>query len=300
MTRNFEQATGVQRRTAELRAGDNGQFCLEGYAATFNSWSKNLGGFREQILSGAFNRSLNAKADVKCLFNHDASKVLGRSTSGTLTLSTDAKGLRFRCQLDKDQQSHRDLYASVKRGDISECSFAFSVPAGGDAWTEGMDPDTNQRCAFRTLKDVDLMDVSAVTNPAYNQTAVGARSRFAIPGSNLDYAIKQLRRAGQLAAKELRRAALRGEMDQTDFASLGGHMQLAHELCEAACAVSGTARDIIEGCDPDDEDCDSDELRSMKQKHAVAHKALDVACDTCAEARLSHAAAAKAVGRSKK
>jgi HK97 family phage prohead protease len=298
--KTFEQAQGVQRRTmvAELRTAGN-EFALTGYAATFNSLSKNLGGFREQIEPGTFTRSLKSKADVKCLFNHAPDNILGRTKSGTLTLSTDAKGLKFRCELDKNSQAHKDLYASVQRGDIDECSFAFSVPAGGDSWTEGMDPDTNQRCSIRTLKDVDLMDVSVVTYPAYNQTAVGARSRFAIPGSNLDYAIKTMRKAAQLAVKEIRKAAQRGEMDQTDFASLGGHMQLAHELCEAACAVSGTARDIIEGYDPDDDD-DSDAVRSMKQKHAVAHKALDVACDTCAEARLSHAAAAKAMGRSKK
>ena len=300
MTKNFEQATGVQRRTiTELRtAGD--EFALVGYAATYNSWSKNLGGFREKLLPGTFARSLKQGADVKALFNHNPSAIFGRTKSGTLQLEDTPKGLRFRCQLDKSSQAHCDLYASVKRGDIDECSFAFTVPEGGDAWTEGLDPDTNQRISLRTLSNVDLLDVSVVTDPAYTQTAVGARSksRFPIPGSNLDYTIQAMRRAAQSAVKELRRAAR--EMSQEDFASLGGHMQISHELCEAACAVSGTVRDIIDGCDPDDEDCDQESFRAMNECHSVAHKALAVAAERCAECRLKHSAAAKAMGRSKK
>ena len=300
MTRNFEQANGVQRRTltAELRtAGD--EYALIGYAATYNSWSKNLGGFREQIAPGAFTRSLNAKADVKALFNHDPSAVLGRTKSGTLKLSTDSKGLCFRCDLDKTSQAHRDLWASVKRGDVDECSFSFTVPAGGDDWTEGTDPETNARCSFRTLKNVDLMDVSVVTYPAYNETSAGARSksRYPITGSNLAIAIATLRKAAQLATKELRAAAQRGSMSAEDFASLGGHMQMAHELCEAACAISGTARDIMDSSDPDNDDENEESLRKMKQSHGVAHAALDLACDRCAEARLSHATAVKAMGK---
>src|SRR5258708_39469830 len=139
MNRNSQQAQGVQRRTfTELRT-DGQEFCLSGYAATFNSWSKNLGGFREQIAPGTFTRSIQQKADVKALFNHDENTILGRTKSRTLTLSTDDRGLRFHCQLDKDSQAHRDLYSSVKRGDIDECSFSFTVPAGGDSWTEGTD-----------------------------------------------------------------------------------------------------------------------------------------------------------------
>jgi HK97 family phage prohead protease len=75
-----------------------------------------------------FARSLKSGDDVVCQFNHGMKSdvVLGRTGNGTLVLTDGPKGLDFRCQLDPAQSFHRDLYSSVKRGDISECSFANS------------------------------------------------------------------------------------------------------------------------------------------------------------------------------
>jgi uncharacterized protein len=164
------------RYATELRVAPGDEMVLQGYAATFNSLSKDLGGFREMIAPGAFTRALAEKQDVRCLFNHSADKVLGRTAAGTLVLAQDEKGLSFRCQLDPKQTAHRDLHASVARGDINECSFAFS-PNGdsGDAWENRKDADGSWYIA-RTLKDVNLFDVSAVTHPAYNGTTVAARA----------------------------------------------------------------------------------------------------------------------------
>jgi HK97 family phage prohead protease len=162
---------------AELRAATDGDFVLEGYAALFNNESKDLGGFRETIAPGAFTRSLRENADVKALFNHDSNLILGRSKSSTLALKEDERGLYFRAQLNKESQQHRDIYASVQRRDIDECSFAFSVPVGGQRWEEKKDSDGSVYAA-RTLTDVDLFDVSAVTYPAYGGTSVAARSLF--------------------------------------------------------------------------------------------------------------------------
>jgi HK97 family phage prohead protease len=81
---------------SELRASNDGdQMVLEGYAARFNSPSKDLGGFRETIAPGAFTRSLAQNDDVFCLFNHSADKVLGRSSSGTLSVNEDARRFEF-------------------------------------------------------------------------------------------------------------------------------------------------------------------------------------------------------------
>jgi HK97 family phage prohead protease len=164
------------RYATELRVAPGDEMVLQGYAATFNSLSKDLGGFREMIAPGAFTRALAEKQDVRCLFNHSADKVLGRTAAGTLVLAQDEKGLSFRCQLDPKQTAHRDLHASVARGDINECSFAFS-PNGdsGDVWENRKDSDGSWYIA-RTLKDVNLFDVSAVTHPAYNGTNVAARA----------------------------------------------------------------------------------------------------------------------------
>jgi HK97 family phage prohead protease len=162
------------RTTTELRAESD--FCITGYAALFNNESKDLGGFRETIAPGAFTRSLRENADVKCLFNHDPNKVLARTKSGTLTLAQDDRGLKFRAQLDQNSQMHRDIYASIKRADVNECSFAFRVAPNGQEWTNKT--SGNDSYAARTLTDVDLVDVSAVCYPAYDNTSVDARSLF--------------------------------------------------------------------------------------------------------------------------
>jgi len=163
-------------KAAEMRAESQGdEMALVGYAALFNNESKDLGGFRETVAPGAFKRSLAEKADVKALFNHNANSILGRVKNGTLVLAEDERGLHFRVQLNKDSQAHRDLHASVKRGDIDECSFAFTVPEGGQEWSERQDETNKDWFAARKLTDVNLMDVSAVTYPAYDNTSVAAR-----------------------------------------------------------------------------------------------------------------------------
>jgi len=176
------------RYAAELRTGaalggnDQGEeMVLEGYAARFNQPSKDLGGFRETIKPGAFRNALANKSDVRCLFNHDASKVLGRTQSGTLTLAEDENGLKFRCQLDPNNTEHRNLYSSVKRQDVSECSFAFT-PDGpeGDYWDNVKDEGGNWFIS-RELRNVNLFDVSAVTHPAYAGTNVDARCEAVTP-----------------------------------------------------------------------------------------------------------------------
>jgi hypothetical protein len=170
--------TKIERRSlaADLRAESQGdEMALVGYAALFNSESKDLGGFRERIAPGAFTRSLNEGADVKCLKNHNVSELLGRTKNNTLSLEQDDRGLKFRCVLNPESQAHRDLHAAIKRGDMDECSFAFTVPEGGDVWDEATD-ENGVRYVRRTLRDVNLLDVSAVTYPAYNTTSVSARA----------------------------------------------------------------------------------------------------------------------------
>ena len=172
----------ASKMTVEERGDQGDEMALVGYAATYNSLSKPLPqGFVEKIVPGAFDRALAEKQDCRCLFNHDSSRVLGRVSSGTLKLSSDDKGLKFRCALDPNQQAHRDLYAAVKRGDISDCSFAFS-PNGEDGHDfDDVRQQDGSWLMIRTLKDVNLYDVSAVTHPAYNDTSVQARDAAMTP-----------------------------------------------------------------------------------------------------------------------
>src|SRR5579862_4104670 len=102
--------------------------------------------------------------------------ILGRLENGTLSVEEDSRGLKWRCQLNPASQQHRDIYESVKRGDINECSFAFTVRDGGEDWGEATD-ERGARFIRRTITDCNLLDVSCVTNPAYGSgTTVAARS----------------------------------------------------------------------------------------------------------------------------
>jgi HK97 family phage prohead protease len=153
---------------SELRAitDEGGLRHITGYAAVFNSLSENLGGFREKIDPGAFSITINAD-DVRALWNHDSNYVLGRKKSGTLSLSEDQRGLKIDIA-PPDTQFARDLMTSIDRGDIDQMSFGFRTVA--DRW------ETVSGEEVRTLMEVKLFDVSAVTFPAYPDTEVGLRS----------------------------------------------------------------------------------------------------------------------------
>lgn len=161
----------IERRTVnvEFRAQEDKPL-IRGVAAVFNSLSENLGGFREQIAAGAFKSALE-NCDVRALFNHDSNMILGRTTSKTLRLSETEQGLEFECDMP-DTQYARDLMACMKRGDINQCSFGFSVDDGGDTWQK----DEAGKWV-RTIHVVSrLYDVSPVTYPAYPDTACALRS----------------------------------------------------------------------------------------------------------------------------
>jgi uncharacterized protein len=144
----------------EVRELDGGGMTFSGYAAVFNAPSEPLP-FIERIAPGAFKRSLDARNDVKLLWNHDSSMVLGSTRAGTLRLEEDNIGLRVSADLP-DTQAGRDAAYLIKRGDVDSMSFGFSVPKGGDEWVSENE---------RVLKSVRLFEASVVAFPAYSQTA---------------------------------------------------------------------------------------------------------------------------------
>jgi len=158
----------VELRTMELRAAedaDSDNMILEGYAANFDT-TTDLGFFQERIARGAFDNVL--QDDVRYLLNHDGMP-LARTTNGTLELRVDEKGLYTRAILN-DTQLGRDTYKAVKRGDISQMSFAFVIDE------QEVDTEANLRTVTKVKR---LYDVSAVTYPAYPTTTLQARSAFA-------------------------------------------------------------------------------------------------------------------------
>lgn len=155
------------RISADFRMQLSGQKIV-GYAAKFApNRSQDLGGFIEQIDPAAFTRSLKDNADVRALIDHNPSLILGRTLARTLHIECDKEGLM--CEITPPDTSYaRDLMVSLERGDVTQMSFAFITKK--DKWDK--EGDIN----IRTLLDVDLHDVSAVTYPAYLNTEIGLRS----------------------------------------------------------------------------------------------------------------------------
>lgn len=156
----------------ELRATTNeeGHTIIEGYAARFNSWSEDLGGFRERIKPGAFSKALMT-SDVRALYNHDSNNLpLGR-TPKTLRLYEDTKGLKFEADLP-DTQFAKDLTVSIQRKDITGNSFSFTVDEGGDEWRE------KDGVTSRTITEFkELFDIGPVVFPAYASPKVKVAQR---------------------------------------------------------------------------------------------------------------------------
>jgi len=162
----------------EIRAigdDDAGQ-TLTGYAARFNSWSDNLGGFIERIRPGAFKKALMT-SDVRALYNHNSNQLpLGRIPK-TLRLAEDTKGLKMENDLPVDPGTNaltrfaNDLVIAINRGDITQMSFGFTVAEDGDEWHE------KDGVVRRTIHEVrELFDVSPVVFPAYSATKVAVRT----------------------------------------------------------------------------------------------------------------------------
>jgi HK97 family phage prohead protease len=324
-TRNFPGvgAGQIERRVyaSEIRiAGD--EFAIAGYAAKYNVLSHDLDGFREKIAAGAFKRSLMEGADVVCLFNHDPSRPLGRTTNGTLRLEEKPDGLWYYCKLNPSNSEHKVMHENIRTGLINQCSFAFTVPQGGDLWETGRD-DAGKECQIRTLLNVDLLDCSPVTYPAYPTTNVGARKngygrKQRVGGSNLDLQESAQHWHGDVArmlalldktAHALGRALTHSEAQALlrscpncagggdDVAAIRGHMEMCASLLDCALATAGTAQDIMDGDDWDD-DKEEDSMRStsstyqsnrkkIRELHRQFHRMLGECCGLHANARIT-------------
>lgn len=154
----------------EVRDGESPK--IRGLAAAYGKWSLDLGGFREIIEPGAFDRVLSRKGlDVVAFFDHDG-QPLGRTTSGTLRLSVDDRGLSYEND-PPDTQLGRDVLTLIRRRDLFGSSFAFTVDPKGEVWTHD-----EKGKSTRTIKEFSgLYDVSVVTHAAYGKaTSVAVRA----------------------------------------------------------------------------------------------------------------------------
>jgi uncharacterized protein len=177
------QRLGVARleyRAAELRS-DGRQ--LYGLAAPYNRPAP-IGGFVERIAPGAFTRTLQARADVMLLRDHDMTQLLARAGNGSLVLEDRGDGLHFRAELAQFTAAD-DALAMARAGLLAGCSIGFYARA--EEW--------NTRRDERTLTDIELVEISAVQSlVAYEGTSIAARSRRRPPND-----VGRARRRRQLA-----------------------------------------------------------------------------------------------------
>lgn len=153
---------------------------LDGYAAVFDSWSEDLGGFVERISPGAFDDVL--EDDTYGLLNHNIDKILGRNKRN-MTLTQDKKGLRYVIKLPKTATAD-EARTLVEDKIIDKSSFAFRVKEQKWEYSE----DRSKPHKRTILKVSQLIDVSPVAGPAYHDTSVAARSmkKEELPGENWD------------------------------------------------------------------------------------------------------------------
>lgn len=173
---------------------------ITGRPIVYNSRT-DLGWFDEIIEPGALDQT--DLTDVRFLVNHDTSKIpLARSRrnngNSTMQLTVDGMGLGIRVDLDTENNAEaRALYSAVERGDISGMSFMFGIR--GEEWDD-LDSDH----PTRRIKDIStVVEVSAVTFPAYDSTEINARCKGA-----LDSARAAVETARQQNAKTVDTAAL--------------------------------------------------------------------------------------------
>lgn len=166
--------TRDKRQTREIaadlktRSEESGEPVIEGYFAVFNDIYEMFPGATETIAPGSFTKTISD--DIRALINHDTTLVLGRTAAHTLELSQDERGLFGRIRINPNDTDAMNLYARVKRGDVSQCSIGFEIT---EEDTEYRD-DGSVRW---TIKEVKLYEVSCCTFPAYENTGISARKR---------------------------------------------------------------------------------------------------------------------------
>lgn len=135
----------------------------------FGTLSVDLGGFKERITPTAFTTTVKGGGDVRALVDHDAGKLLGRTSNNTLRIIETPAGLSVEVDVP-DTTYARDLRELVRRRDVRGLSFGFKVREGGQRFIK------EGGFTIRELTDIDLREVSVVSLPAYQDTSVAIRS----------------------------------------------------------------------------------------------------------------------------
>ena len=182
--------------------GENMPKEIGGIAAVINSVT-DLGYFEEVIERGAFDNALNKEYDIRCLFNHEAELILGRTKANTCNVFVNADGnLEYTWIPDYENPTHMSVVRSIMRGDITQSSFAFTIKE--QKWSESTKYGSMGKRTITMIED--LYDVSPVTYPAYQDTEADARSIVALRDQEQE--IEEAKRS-QASADVLKLALLR-------------------------------------------------------------------------------------------
>ena len=160
-------------RSADITSGSGREIC--GYAIVFNVLSDDLGGYRELIKKEAITQELIACSDIIANMDHRSDYMMARlrNGKGNIDLTIDEHGLKFRFECPETAKGE-ELLQHVKRGEITQCSFAFSLDYSdkdAEKWTRNAD-GTQIREIWKIER---LYDISLVQNPAYPSTECYAR-----------------------------------------------------------------------------------------------------------------------------
>jgi len=203
----IERRTMLSEAQIELRATENGEKkpVITGYGAVFNSESRNLGGFVESIHPAAFDEVLSSNPDVIGVFNHDRNLLLGRTSNGTMKLTTDAYGLRYEITPNVNTSIGKDVTEWVKDRTVVGSSFAFAISKDkGDSWS------TDSRgMRRREVRNIALLeDVGPVARPAYDSSSVVVSRRA------IELALGDINRPNQTMANAAKRGLKLAERNE--------------------------------------------------------------------------------------
>jgi uncharacterized protein len=153
----------------EMREASDGAVRFEGVASVVGTpytVRDMFGEFEETIAKGAFHRTIRQKADVRMLKNHNSDFVFARTKSGTLELNDDLHLRASAPSLDPSNPQVQTLRSELDRRDIDQMSIGMRVK--DDVWSDDY--------SERTIKEIELVEVSVVTFPASPTTSAGLRS----------------------------------------------------------------------------------------------------------------------------
>lgn len=243
MTRDIRFVSGAELR-AGMSEGDEPALIIDGRAVGYDKLSLPnvpFRGCKERIRPGAFADSLARGETVIANFNHERAYLpLGSTKNRTLILHDIASsGLHFELRLDPKVTAHRDLHQLVKNGTISECSFEFTIPDGGDDFSSLLDDE--DRCSqLRSVNKAALHAITLTPQPAYAHQATFANAR------NFSYALGPVRRPS-ISSGELRaRVAEIGKQIERDRLALETAERLGMNPAEHVAYLRRRAREIDE------------------------------------------------------